>query len=269
MSRMMRVALIPLLLLTADAFCRSPAANSFGRLNLRLFAEQEEVDWESAFPSAEVLEVSLPDHKPLGCSVEESLGDTALKPVFVSKVVPGGNAAKAGIKVGDVIVGVTGIFGGLRSVLGKGIDEVTSSVAGRADDEVLDFRIVRGTRVLNEHESALVDLCASYGADDQEIEDCVVSFLTSTYEDDDEEEELEPAEGCDDDDEECRLNDMFENIWGEELQESAPPTVNKEEAEKEEEKPKSKKPLPWRLRSSPSGTFVRDPKTGEMKNIDA
>jgi C-terminal processing protease CtpA/Prc len=40
------------------------------------------------------------------------------------QIIPGGFADKAGIKVGDVIVGVTGIFGGLQSVLGKGIEEV-------------------------------------------------------------------------------------------------------------------------------------------------
>ena len=31
----------------------------------------------------------------------------------------------------------------------------------------------------------------------------------------------------------------------------------------------SSKPKPWSSRSSPSGTFVRDPVTGEMRNIDA
>jgi hypothetical protein len=83
---MLLVPLLLLLLTAATAFVPS----SFGRLNnnWRLFAE-EEVAWESAFPSAQVLEVSLPEHKPLGCTVEESLGDTDLKPVFVSKVSKG------------------------------------------------------------------------------------------------------------------------------------------------------------------------------------
>lgn len=79
--------LVPMLLLTAvHAF----VPHTFGRLNtVRLFAEAEEVAWESAFPSAQVIEVSLAEHKPLGCTVEESLGDTNLKPVFVSKVRQG------------------------------------------------------------------------------------------------------------------------------------------------------------------------------------
>lgn len=36
----------------------------------------------------------------------------------------GGFAKNAGMKVGDVIVSVTGIFGGMHQVLGKGIDEL-------------------------------------------------------------------------------------------------------------------------------------------------
>jgi hypothetical protein len=129
---------------------------------------------------------------------------------------------------------------------------------------VLDFRIARGTQVINAHETALVDLCASVGADDKEIEECVVNFLTSTY--GEEEEEPEPEGECDDDDDECLMDGLFANIW--DMEETAPAIV-KVEADAEGEEPKSKKPLPWRSRSSPSGTYVRDPATGEMKNIDA
>jgi hypothetical protein len=76
------IILVMLLATIVNAF----VPDTFGRLaSLRLYAE-EEVAWESAFPSAQVIEVSLPEHKPLGCTVEESLGDTVLKPVFVSKV---------------------------------------------------------------------------------------------------------------------------------------------------------------------------------------
>lgn len=142
----------------------------------------------------------------------------------------------------------------------------TQAVAGRAGDEVLDFRIARGTAVINEHETALVDLCASVGANDKEIEECVVNFLTSTYAEEDE--DPDPVEPCDDDDDDCILDNLFENIWEEEFQESAA-QKEADEVKKEVSVPKAKKPLPWRSRSSPSGTFVRDPKTGEMKNIDA
>jgi predicted metalloprotease with PDZ domain len=86
------------------------------------------------FESADFLEVVLSEHKPLGCTVEESLasaviesGDntqTKLDYVFLSAVKPGGNADKAGLLVGDVVVGVTGIFGELENVAGLGIDKV-------------------------------------------------------------------------------------------------------------------------------------------------
>lgn len=42
----------------------------------------------------------------------------------VTQVVEGGFASQAGLKVGDVIVAVSGVFGGMSNVLGKGIDEV-------------------------------------------------------------------------------------------------------------------------------------------------
>jgi hypothetical protein len=54
------------------------------RYSLRLHAE--DVPWESAFPDAQVLTIQMQEHRPLGCTVEESLADSDLKPVFVSKV---------------------------------------------------------------------------------------------------------------------------------------------------------------------------------------
>lgn len=144
-------------------------------------------------------------------------------------------------------------------------------MAGIADEAVLEFRIVRGTQVLAQHESALVDLCASVGEDEQAIEDCVVSFLNSAYSDEiDDQTETEGP--CSDDEEtECLLDDMFENLWGSETAETVAPAAKADIGQRlmDEAKPKSSKPLPWRSRSSPSGTFVRDPKTGKMRNIDA
>lgn len=40
---------------------------------------------KNAFLDAEIVKISLEEHKPLGCTVEEGLGND-LKPVFVSKV---------------------------------------------------------------------------------------------------------------------------------------------------------------------------------------
>lgn len=233
----------------------------------RLYATDGEALFEGAFPDAQILEIVLTEHKPLGCTVEESLGDTTLKPVFVSKVVEGGFADLAGIKAGDVIVGATGIFGGLTNVLGKGIEEVTSSVAGRAVEEPLEFRIARGTSVQARHDTALVDLCTSVGVDDQEIEECVVNFLESTYGtemkyDDQPEEAVEETDEI--------LQTVFDNLWGDEIQEMPVQTKPEEKSKTETVEPKKvTKAMPWRSRSSPSGTFVRDPKTGKMKNIDA
>lgn len=44
--------------------------------------------------------------------------------LVICQVVEGGFADLAGIKVGDVITGATGIFDGMSNVLGKGIEEV-------------------------------------------------------------------------------------------------------------------------------------------------
>lgn len=89
---------------------------------------------ERLFETAEFLEVVLPEHKPLGCTAEESLASVTIEStdnkkqkldyVFLSAVKPGGNADKAGLVPGDVVVGVTGIFGDLENVVGLGIDKV-------------------------------------------------------------------------------------------------------------------------------------------------
>lgn len=148
----------------------------------------------------------------------------------------------------------------------------TSTVASRPDEEVLEFMIARGTQVLTQHESALVDLCASVGEDEKAIEECVMNFLTSAYsEDEGDDPGMEGS--CDgDEDTECLLDDMFETLWGGEFSNVLTPEPKSEDGQLpvvEEAKATSGKPLPWRSRASPSGTFVRDPKTGQMRNIDA
>ena len=71
----------------------------------------EAVEKKFGSEEGELLRLELPEFRPLGCTVEESL-DTESDPkvVFVSKVVEGGNAEKAGLRVGDVVVGVNGLF---------------------------------------------------------------------------------------------------------------------------------------------------------------
>jgi hypothetical protein len=77
---------------------------------------------ENLFPYAEFLEFVLSPHRPLGCTVEESLADA--RHIFVTKVVAEGFSGRAGLLPGDVIVGVTDLFGALTDVTGLGIDRV-------------------------------------------------------------------------------------------------------------------------------------------------
>ena len=106
---------------------------------------------DDLYPSGELITLVIKDHRPLGCTIEESLAaststtstsnkntvkindddddDTMLgledsPAVFVSKIVEGGHAEQAGIKVGDVIIGVTGLFGAVMPVAGFEIDRV-------------------------------------------------------------------------------------------------------------------------------------------------
>jgi S1-C subfamily serine protease len=113
--------------------CRTALAFSFSVQTRRLFAVSNQRSAPALFAStepvlqgAEYLEFELFPHRPLGCTVDESLAVTTDKReyVFVSKVNPGGNAEKAGLRTGDVIVGITGIFGDFEDVGGEGIDKV-------------------------------------------------------------------------------------------------------------------------------------------------
>jgi S1-C subfamily serine protease len=73
---------------------------------------------------AEVVELSLTEHRPLGCTVEESLGKKYGNLVFCSKVTPGGFAEKAGVQPGDVFLGISGMFDALEDVTSAGIERV-------------------------------------------------------------------------------------------------------------------------------------------------
>jgi len=203
----------------------------------------------------------LEDHKPLGCSVEESLADEedGANYVFVSEVVAGGNAQKAGLKTGDVIVRLSGTFDEVVNVAGLGIEKIKSLVAGRAEDSTLKMCVARGSDVMERHELALVELCII--GDDDATADCIDKIYAN---DDFIAGDAEMA-ACDEDDgTECLLDAMWDT-WSE----GVPTAMDREEEVKEEdEKPKKKKVAPWASRSSGSGTYVRDPKTGKMVNID-
>ena len=107
---------------------------------------------DGLYPDGELVTLVIKDHRPLGCTVEESLAtptksdDESSKTknivkindddddevvslddapaVFVSKVVEGGHAEQAGMEVGDVVIGVTGLFGNVMAVSGFDIERV-------------------------------------------------------------------------------------------------------------------------------------------------
>lgn len=75
---------------------------------------------------AEILKFELQTHRPLGCTVEESLATTIdnKRFVFISKVKEDGNAERAGLRVGDVIIQINGLFGEMEDVSGLGLNKV-------------------------------------------------------------------------------------------------------------------------------------------------
>ncbi len=115
---------------------------------------------------------------------------------------------------------------------------------------------------MNRHRLALVELCIV--GDDADTADCISSIYSA-----DNDVTLEDSSAitiCDEDDgTECMLDSMW-NAWTEDLPSSA-----KAEGEGDgrvQEKEEKKNVAPWSSRSSPSGTYVRDPKTGKLVNID-
>lgn len=133
-------------------------------------------------------------------------------------------------------------------------------VSAVADEDPLTLKIARGTGVLDRHEASIVDLCLINGSSDSDVENCVVDYLAMGY--DDSVFEQSDEEMCNEEDDECLINDMM-NMWAEDLP-AQPLTGITDKPEKET----MKKVKPWSSRSSPSGTFVRDPVTGQMRNID-
>lgn len=135
-------------------------------------------------------------------------------------------------------------------------------VSAVPEEELLTIQVARGTEVLERHESSVVELCNTSGASDKQVQECVVDFLAGgyNYENDEPNEEL-----CgNDEDAECLIDGMM-NLWADEL---PPPPTTSGITDQSNQK-SAKAPKPWSSRSSPSGTWVRDPKTGKMRNIDA
>jgi hypothetical protein len=139
---------------------------------------------------------------------------------------------------------------------------------------------------MQDHEQALVELClngeAGLGMDD-EMDRCVDAFLKSTYRDDFDpttkvdvmidDEGCSVVEGAEVDNTDCLVDDLY-SMWAKDLpspqQQRSPQEPNGgEDSGADDSKTKKKAVKPWSSRSSPSGTFVRDPATGKLKNLDA
>ena len=133
-----------------------------------------------------------------------------------------------------------------------------SLVAGRPEESPLKMRVARGSDVVERHELSLVELCIV--GDDASTNECIATIYASDND------VFLPGDSdmpaCDeDDDAECMLDSMWDS-WSDGLVEPA------EEEKVVEEKKEKKKVQPWSSRASPSGTYVRDPKTGKLVNID-
>ena len=89
----------------------------FGEMSIN-----DEYNPKELFPQADLQDFRLLPHRPLGMRIEESLADS--KYVFVSRVEEGGLADQAGIQVGDVLVGVTGLFGDMTGSVGLGVEKM-------------------------------------------------------------------------------------------------------------------------------------------------
>jgi len=118
------------IMLIVDSMGFLPSSRSFLRNPARFQTSSEgdaheKVEQQGAikFPDAEFFTFSIADHVPLGCTVEETL-DPASDHVFISKITEGSFAEEAGLKVGDVIIGVTGMFGGVANVMDSGVDHM-------------------------------------------------------------------------------------------------------------------------------------------------
>jgi hypothetical protein len=139
------------------------------------------------------------------------------------------------------------------------------------------FRVARNSRILQDHEAALVELCRNpdggLGATEEQMEQCVSAFVQSTYDDFDDATSPVTVECPTDDDDDpnhssadCLLDSMY-SMWAEEGVSAAPaPSSPPPDDASSRAKAKVK---PWSSRSSPSGTYVRDPATGKLKNLDA
>ncbi|CAB1096412.1 unnamed protein product [Ectocarpus sp. CCAP 1310/34] len=123
--------------------------------------------------------------KPLGITIEESTDKAKL--VYITSV--GDKAEAAGLQVGDVLTGVSAVFGDeVWSVNDKNIEEIRSLVRCRPEPYSL-IRVERGHVSLEER-------CAP-GFDEEDLSNCWQLP-----------DDMIPGDG-----EECELNPDYQNLW--------------------------------------------------------
>jgi hypothetical protein len=215
---------------------------------------------------SETMDFILQEHKPLGCTIEESLVPASdnerseYLPVFISKLVSGGNGEMVGLKVGDVITGVSAVFGDVvQDTSTLGLYKLQSLVSGRQPEKPLIIRVLRGTDLLQRHEDALMELCMNPTGDESSWGSCVLTSIYS-FEDNEKDEEEAGILPCvaSEDESECLLT----AIWGEEhlfMVEEGSIAISGELASEEQqlsfEPQEPKDSAPWGSRSLTSGTY--------------
>jgi hypothetical protein len=164
----------------------------------------------------------------------------------------------------------------------------------RHDDEPFTIRVLRGTTALLDHEMALTDICSNPDlyASSTETEQCMIEYIKGGYAIDSSNKNKNSLKVADtddipndgeciiDDEHECLLNDMH-SLWASDLPSATIPisqqpsvvgnlnTDNANDRTAATSSSSSNVVKPWSSRASPSGTFVRDPTTGKMKNLDS
>jgi len=162
------------------------------------------------YPYAEFLTYDLPHHTPLGCTVDESLIEEkdGSKHVFISKLAKGGNAATSGLRIGDVVVGVSGPINAVESVAGKSIELVQSLIVGCKSEDKLSLVIARGTDVMTKHEEKAYDLCIIPDDKDKDMLKCIETLYHAENLSSD-----DSNDACEDDNVECMLDVLFDNMY--------------------------------------------------------
>mmetsp|Transcript_23067 Transcript_23067/g.53501 ORF Transcript_23067/g.53501 Transcript_23067/m.53501 type:complete len:362 (-) Transcript_23067:150-1235(-) len=165
------------------------------------------------YPDCELMNMKLEFHKPLGLRAEESYANKKEKFVFVSKVEKGGNADKAGIKVGDVITAVTGSMGWFPA---QGLESVQQQVRSLSEMIPMEIQVARNTTVMEEHDQFLLSFAVQKGKEQKERDDTIFDILSfdPAFPKESSKQQKEPTE------EDLRGEELVEqafDIWNEEL----------------------------------------------------